>query len=136
MGEGAELVESIFPHLDSIQQTSIGLHEALHACNRGHHPLTSLPECAHPSFVLQLLATLRDVQRRSWRSDSMTLYLSLQGSAGASQVCTPYFLPPNDLLLLTSYRPSTSYLLPPPPRSSARALCTATLPPRCACPRT
>ena len=86
VGEGAELVESIFPHLDSIQQTSVGLHEALHACNRGHHPLTTLLECAHPSYVLQLLARLRDVQRRRWRSDAMTLFLSLQGAGGASQV--------------------------------------------------
>ena len=33
-GEGTELVESIFPHLDSISQTSVGLHDLLHACNR------------------------------------------------------------------------------------------------------
>ena len=79
--EGASLINAIFPYLDSIHRMSQALHDALWACNRGRHALTSLHDASHPSYVAHLCAHLRGLHRQQWPASAVRLCLQMRPEA-------------------------------------------------------
>ena len=84
--EGLELVESIFPHLDSISVMSVELNGALKAANRGCNALTSLHDAEHSSFTAALVRELRDLQRRRWHPSAVRVVICMQSSVDVTQL--------------------------------------------------
>lgn len=76
-----DLVNSIFPSLDSICYMSERFYGVLSSCNHGYHPLISKQNADHTGFANILIAKLKEMRRKQWHAPA--------AKGGASQPPIP-----------------------------------------------
>merc|ERR1740130_1734182 len=75
-----DLVNSIFPSLDSTFYMSELFYRELTSCNHGYHPLISKQNSDHSGFSQILIAKLKEMRRKQWHAPAS------QGNAAASPI--------------------------------------------------